>query len=622
MVFGLQSIRVLVPSLTWTLGDTHGLDAFILGTIALLIFGSAFLAIPLRRHLDHRTIVGVTLGGLIFLRLALQLWPGAPLFGMALAALAVVCFVIFLPVYLDDIRRRDNSSMPLFAGGFFGGLALDTLIYGAAGTWDLAWQQTPLPIIVTTVIAAALAWLTFGYCRDYHPTLPSRLKGKAGAWLAIGPYLFLQLLIFQNIPALSTLTGWGTGHAFLWIAAAQVAGIMAAYFFHSLREDAVYFISLFSAGLLVTFIFFPYLTGWLEAVLLFIGQVAATQLFFVILTGLPAATRRGSSMSLPLANGIGMTLLVIFILGYYAVYQISLPYNNSILLMIAAVLVAGGAMASLRHMGPRLRIGQRQWTSGFIVGILALLLPAGLLFTAPSPQTEDTGYPLRVLTYNLHNGFNADGWLDLESLACNIESSGADVVALQEISRGWLVSGRTDMLEWLSRRLDMPYYFGPSSGSFWGNAILSRYPVISAINVPLPSEGLPLERSFISMIIEVDGQTFQVIDIHLHHVEGDSDTRVNQVAALLEFFGNTSDSVIMGDFNAEPNDPEIKLLRAAGLRDVMLSLEPPPAWTFRSDDPYQRIDYIWVSPDLTWSGVSLITGTASDHLGVTATIED
>ena len=620
VVFGLQSIRVFVPGLTWTLGDKYDLGALPLGAIAILVFAIAFLVEPLQRRLNYRTLVTVSLGGLVFFRLILQFWSGTPVFGLIVAALSVAFFTLFLPVYVDEIRRHDNMAIPLFAGGFLGGIALDTLIYGAAGTYDLAWQQTLFPILVTVMIAVVLAFLAFNNYHRRHPVSTPNLRNKAGAWLSVGPFLFLQLLILQNIPALSTLTGWDTGLIFLLISAAQVTGIIAAYYFHSLQEDAIYFVTLFSAGLLITFIFFPYLAGWLEGILFFIGVVTASQLFFAVIIGLSASTRRGGSMSLPLANGIGMLLLVVFILGYYAVYQIALPYNNSIILTLAAVLVAGGAMTSLRHMGPRLRIRRRQWFIGILTGIIALTLPLGLILTKQTPNTVDTGFPLKVITYNLHNGFNADGWLDLEALAKNIENSGADIIALQEISRGWLVSGRTDMLEWLSVRLGMPYYFGATSGAFWGNAILSSYPIISAVNIPLPSQDLPLERGFISMIIEVGGKNFQVIDIHLHHVADDSDIRVAQVAAFLDFFGNTSDTIIVGDFNAEPNDPEIKLMRAAGLQDILQSIEPPPAFTFRADDLYQRIDYIWASADLGWADVELITGTASDHLGITATI--
>jgi endonuclease/exonuclease/phosphatase family metal-dependent hydrolase len=43
---------------------------------------------------------------------------------------------------------------------------------------------------------------------------------------------------------------------------------------------------------------------------------------------------------------------------------------------------------------------------------------------------------VRVLTYNLHFGFDVRGWSDLEAAARAIEATGADVVGLQEVSRG------------------------------------------------------------------------------------------------------------------------------------------------------------------------------------------
>lgn len=80
------------------------------------------------------------------------------------------------------------------------------------------------------------------------------------------------------------------------------------------------------------------------------------------------------------------------------------------------------------------------------------------------------------MTYNLHNGFNTDGNLDMEALARVIEENHPDIVALQEISKGWLITGRLDMLTWLSQRLSMPYVSGPTADPLWGNAILSPIP--------------------------------------------------------------------------------------------------------------------------------------------------
>ncbi|NIN36019.1 MAG: endonuclease, partial [Gammaproteobacteria bacterium] len=65
-----------------------------------------------------------------------------------------------------------------------------------------------------------------------------------------------------------------------------------------------------------------------------------------------------------------------------------------------------------------------------------------------------------------------DGYLGIEAIAQVMEKSEADIIALQEVSRGWVINGRLDMLTWLSQRLHMPYVFGSATGPLWGNAVL------------------------------------------------------------------------------------------------------------------------------------------------------
>ena len=92
------------------------------------------------------------------------------------------------------------------------------------------------------------------------------------------------------------------------------------------------------------------------------------------------------------------------------------------------------------------------------------------------------------MSFNVHNGFSRDGRLDLEAIAQVIEASGADVVGLQEVSRGWLINGSADMVQWLSQRLGMAYVYGPTEGALWGNALLSRLPVLAVrpLDLSLP----------------------------------------------------------------------------------------------------------------------------------------
>ena len=77
-------------------------------------------------------------------------------------------------------------------------------------------------------------------------------------------------------------------------------------------------------------------------------------------------------------------------------------------------------------------------------------------------------------------------------------------------------------------------------------------------------------------------------------------------------------TIILGDFNATPDSPEIALLRDANYLDILVDVEPN--YTYSSLDPVRQIDYIWLSPDLTAESINIPLAPASDHLGVAATI--
>jgi endonuclease/exonuclease/phosphatase family metal-dependent hydrolase len=175
------------------------------------------------------------------------------------------------------------------------------------------------------------------------------------------------------------------------------------------------------------------------------------------------------------------------------------------------------------------------------------------------------------------------------------------------------------MLNWLSQRLDMPYVSGPTAGPLWGNAILSKYSVTDYNNYVLPPEDLCIERGFTKAIIDINGVELQIIATHLHHVEEDSDIRQEQVPVILSYWDNAPGTIILGDLNAQPDTPEIRMFYQAGLLDTLIG--HPDALTFNSADLYERIDYIWLSPDIQLVESYIPFSQASDHLAVVAVID-
>lgn len=631
VLFGLQVLRVLVSALTWGLGDRLGLGAIQLGAIALLVFLTAFLAGRLRRLFGNHLVVAITAGGLGLLRLAMQIWWGEPLVNLGLAMAGTILFVLFLPSYLEKAQLRGGPAIGHFALGLLAGLALDTALHGAFSTYDISWQVGLMPVLLILVLVL-LQWLLL-ISNKLATSLggtgaPGTVTGgstmKLLTWLAIGPFLFLQMVVFQNIARQAVLTDWPLPMAFGGTLLSQIAGLAVAVWLLRRKYRSLWPLALISGIGLVVTLGLPYpQTAWLTALALLVGQVLLSLLIVVVLIGIGAGFGKKSLSGITIASGLGMILLVIFLLGYYAVYEISLPYSNTLLEPIAALIVAICALVS--SVGLRqgtMVINHRLWLVPGLVLCLLLLPLAGVISWRSPTAVAGDGFPIRIMSYNLHNGFNTDGHLDMEAIAQVIENSQADIVALQEVSRGWLVSGRLDMLTWLSQRLKMPYISGPTADPFWGNVILSRYPIVEYESYDLPPRDLTILRGFIAVRIELgNGDHLQVIATHYHHIEEDSDIRQLQTEAILDFWGGAGRTVLLGDLNAQPGDPEMGMLQQAGLVDALARIEPPPAYTYHSANLYERIDYIWVSPDLKVNDVWLLVSNASDHLPVVAVVE-
>lgn len=260
---------------------------------------------------------------------------------------------------------------------------------------------------------------------------------------------------------------------------------------------------------------------------------------------------------------------------------------------------------------------------------IALPFSRKVLFPLPKKTWESTSFPepsfvppssLRVVTYNIHSGFDIFGRQNPEAIARTIETSGADVVALQEMSRGWLMNGSTDLVTWLSHRLKMHIFFQPTADALWGNAILTRLPMVESSVGSLPSEELPLERGYQWVRVGEGEHSLLLVNTHLHHKEREGEVREKQVHALLKFLEGKERVILLGDLNAEPTSREMDLLRDAGFLDAWSFSGRGPGNTFRSGMPFKRIDWMWISKDLKLKNVEVISSTASDHLPVAATV--
>ena len=94
---------------------------------------------------------------------------------------------------------------------------------------------------------------------------------------------------------------------------------------------------------------------------------------------------------------------------------------------------------------------------------------------------KEKPFRLGVLSYNIHHARGVDGQLNLARIANVILSVKPDLVALQEVDNKTNRTGKIDQAAELSRLTKMFYIFGSNiefQGGHYGNAILSRFPVV------------------------------------------------------------------------------------------------------------------------------------------------
>jgi len=226
-----------------------------------------------------------------------------------------------------------------------------------------------------------------------------------------------------------------------------------------------------------------------------------------------------------------------------------------------------------------------------------------------SPRVKEAGPNVRVGTYNIHYGYHTDWKFYLEEMARTIEESGADIVALQEVDTGRLTSYSVDDALWLARRLRMEVVYQPTVEHVTGIALLCRFPLEEVEGRLLASR---LEQTAIARArLRIGGQLLDAYGIWLGL---EPEERALQLGDALDFIGK-GPAVFGGDFNSTPGSPVYHRLREAGFIDPFIAGGFEPALTAPSEEPEERIDYVWMR-GLRPVDAQVLESTASDHLMV------
>ena len=231
---------------------------------------------------------------------------------------------------------------------------------------------------------------------------------------------------------------------------------------------------------------------------------------------------------------------------------------------------------------------------------------------------------LRIMTYNIQHGriYRTEPELiDLRGAGDAIKRLGADIIGLNEVRGPGERGDYTAQTGFLAGYTGFHSFFGRSiyvgGMNPYGNAVLSRFPIVSAEIIRIPDPALPsgnrLEpRTVTRAEIEIpDGGHFRRIAVFTSHFGLNSVEKEHAVSTAASLMRDEKlPFVFMGDFNMTPDDPLLAPLSvyADSNADIIGG-----KLSFPSINPTKRIDYIYTSPDIRVLGADIPDEHQSDH---------
>lgn len=262
---------------------------------------------------------------------------------------------------------------------------------------------------------------------------------------------------------------------------------------------------------------------------------------------------------------------------------------------------------------------------------------------------------LRVLTFNIWN--RQGPWEErLRLIRSGLAELGADVVGLQEVLHH--DSAGPDQAEQIAEGMGYHTTFGAAwhlgGGLHFGNAVLSRFPVVARNEWELPGEPGEEPRALLHVDLDAPPGRIPVFVTHLSWKLHHAHVRLRQVEFIADRVRDVAPTdgfppLLLGDFNAEPESDEIRFLRGHHVLNgksvyfadcFHVAGDGSPGYTFARRNPFallarepnRRLDYVFVrGPDRRLRGEPLASRVVldqahdgvfpSDHFGVLAEIQ-
>jgi len=242
---------------------------------------------------------------------------------------------------------------------------------------------------------------------------------------------------------------------------------------------------------------------------------------------------------------------------------------------------------------------------------------------------------LRIATYNIHKGFSQfNRRMMVHELRHHLRLLEADLVFLQEVQgehehhaqnvRNWPAMPQ---YEFLADEVWQDYAYGRNAiydHGHHGNAILSRYPIITAENQDVSGHRFE-QRGLLHCEIALGKVKLHSLCVHFGLYERCRRRQLSQLTDRVQsLVPPDAPLIVAGDFNDWRNSAGRQLVAELDLREVFRDQRGRPARTYPSTFPLLRLDRIYargfnvrhaeVHHGLPWSRIS-------DHAALSVELE-
>ncbi|WP_055694406.1 endonuclease/exonuclease/phosphatase family protein [Streptomyces prasinopilosus] len=244
-----------------------------------------------------------------------------------------------------------------------------------------------------------------------------------------------------------------------------------------------------------------------------------------------------------------------------------------------------------------------RWLAGVLIVACTVLVgpsaPGGAPFAgAPPVEAVVDVVPNRVMTWNICNPCEGDD----VGRAAEIAAHAPQVVGLQEAC----VRDVERIRDHLEHRYGLVYRaeygtvlrsWGRCGGAPWspgafGQAVLSAAPMTDPVIVEYPDGGSE-DRGYMAVTTTVGGRSVRVFNTHLAQRRQEA-VRADQVGVLAAEVARHDRAIVLGDFNAVPNAPEL-----TGIQALAADADPrcgpsPTGGCEPTTDWHSKFDYVFL----------------------------